>query len=66
MADLTLIRQAERAGFVILWRNGRAYFAHIHDERNPRNWSFPFPDEDAAAIAALAYAETFQLLAIGA
>ncbi len=62
MTDIQLIRQAERAGYAILWRRGRAYFARPEDEGNPRAWSFPFADETAAALAALATAYTTHAL----
>jgi hypothetical protein len=62
MADVTLIRQAERAGFIVLWHDGRAYYAAVGNEQRPQRWSFPYLTEDDAAIAAIAFADALDAM----
>ena len=59
MVDVTLLRQAEKLGYAVIWLNGRAYYCRHEDERKGvRLWSFPFKTEDEAALAAINYHET--------
>ena len=59
MPDITLLREVEKLGYAVMWLNGRAYYCRHEDERKGlRHWSFPFKDEDSAALAAINYHET--------
>ena len=58
MVDVTLLRHAERLGYAVFWKAGRAYYAKIeHEKLEAEFWSFPFKSEDEAALAAITYHE---------
>ena len=54
MPDQALLRHAERLGYAVFWKAGRAYYAQIeHEKLEAEFWSFPFKSEDEAALAAI-------------